>query len=97
MFIGWFHDGHSDKVWVAFYAEDHLYCAWGRRGAKLQFKSHGYSTRWRYDSNLRKLIQQKKDKGYQEVDNFLLFSLFPDFKEKIEEELLVAELGAKVR
>lgn len=97
-FIGWCHESNHDKVWVAFDIDnDHLYCAWGRRGGKLSFKSHGHSFQWGRDSNLKKIIQQKQDKGYKEVDNFMLFSIFPDFKEKVEEELTLNLLAGKIR
>jgi hypothetical protein len=89
-FIGWCHtDGH-DKVWVAFEIENSYYCAWGRRDAKLSFKKH------QSEYELNKLIHQKKSKGYEVVDSFLLFSIFPDFKQRVEEELLMKTLSGKI-
>lgn len=80
-FVGWVNEGNHDKVWVAFSADHGYahYCAWARRGAKLQFKQHTarslHNVRW------------KKGGKYKEVDKFTLFSLFPDFEDKVAEEL----------
>lgn len=97
-FIGWCKEGSHDKVWVSFATEGNVYCAWGRRGGKLSFKCHGKDTVWstaRHNINLLK--QAKIKKGYKEVDEFVLFTLFPDFKERVEDELLMSQLGGKVK
>jgi hypothetical protein len=91
-FIGHCYDeaANHDKVYVVVWAEGTYYSAWGRRGKKLQFKALtklGEAT---------KMISQKSKK-YKEVDNFLLFSLFPDFKEQLEEQLVMATLAGKIR
>lgn len=39
----------------------------------------------------------KKKKTYSTVDEFLLFSVFPDFKEKLAEMLVMATLSGKIR
>lgn len=94
-------EGH-DKLWCSFLVNDSLYCAWGRRGGKLSFKYHGFPTTGsgQYKSyhamKLEKLEQQKMDKGYNEVDNFLLFSIFPDFEDKVEQELTLNLLASKI-
>lgn len=95
-FIGWCNEDNHDKVWVAFSIDKHFYCAWGRRGAKLQFKDHGMPRFLPIPSQLNKLIRKKKDKGYQLVDEFMLFSIFPDFKEKVEQELVIKLMSGKV-
>ena len=91
-FIGWMKENIHDKVWVSFAVGRQYYCAWGKRGAKLQFKRHGVHL---YD--LMKVEDQKKKKGYKEVDAFLLFSIFPDFHEKVEKELMMKILSGQVR
>lgn len=90
-FIGWCKDGLHDKVWTSFTVNGSYYCAWGRRGAKLQFKKHSYS--W----DLTKLEDQKRNKGYKEVDSFMLFSLFPTFKEKLSEQLMFKTLANAIK
>jgi hypothetical protein len=96
-FIGWNNQDGHDTIWTSFIAEGNYYVAWGRRGAKLQFKKHGHHLMWAINGVVRKIEQQKKEKGYKEVDKFLLFTLFPDFEEKVEQELMVGILGGKVR
>jgi predicted DNA-binding WGR domain protein len=97
IFIGWCNDGKHDKVWTSFEVQDQLFCAWGRRGAKLSFKNHGKSCYNLSHSRISSLEQQKRNKGYKEVvDKFLLFSMFPDFDEKVEEELLLRTMAGKV-
>jgi hypothetical protein len=81
---------NHDKVYAVVWAEGTYYSAWGRRGAKLQFKA---LTRI---AEATKTICKKK-KTYKDVDEFVLFSVFPDFKEKLEEMLIMATLSGKVR
>jgi len=87
--ILWNHETGHDKVWVSFTVGPIAYAAWGRRGGKLQFKKHGS-----YISPLVKLEQQKEGKGYKPVDEFLLFTLFPDFKEKVDGELILNAIAS---
>lgn len=93
-FVGHVYDEehNHDKVWVSFYDTDSssYYCAWGRRGAKLQFKRFtrlGECT----------MVETKKRKTYQEIDNFLLFTLFPDFEDRVKDELFLNTLAGKIR
>ncbi len=95
-FIGWCNEGNHDKIWTSFMVNDNLYCAWGRRGAKLSFKNHGAYSGYRY-GKLQKLEYQKRDKGYKEVDEFMLFSIFPYFKEELEQQLLMKTLAGDIR
>jgi hypothetical protein len=88
-FIGWCKEANHDKVWTSFFAEGAWYSAWGRRGAKLQFKK--YHSRIEMQS-----VERKKRLKYKEVDAFLLFTLFPDFEDKVGEELLMKTLMGKV-
>lgn len=100
--ILWCNQGGHDKIWSSFELNGQLYCAWGRRGGRLSFKSHGLATHnGKYKTfaahNVEKLENQKLNKGYKEVDNFLLFSIFPDFTEKVEQELVVKLLAGKIK
>jgi hypothetical protein len=95
-FIGWCNEDNHDKVWTCFKAQDKWFCAWGRRGKKLQFKSHGSGSYGVQPSSLVKVERKKREK-YKEVDEFLLFSIFPDFKESVVDELLISLLGNTVR
>lgn len=94
LYIGWCHgkqgDTLSDKVWTAFKAGDAYYAGWGRRGKSLSFKKHDSS--WA----LRDLIR-KKEKKYDEVDTFQLFTIFPYFKEEVEKRLTFCILTNKIR
>jgi len=88
-FIGWVKDNHSDKVWVSMSCGDQHYCAWGKRGAKLQFKQHSRQS-------LRGVENQKRHR-YKEVDEFQLFAIFPDFKNEAEKQLLIKILSGDYR
>lgn len=94
--ILWHNKDNHDKVWCSFAVEGRMYCGWGRRGAKMQFKDHGVQGVIA-QMKLRRLEIQKQDKGYKEVDKFLLFSLFPDFEDTVEQELLMKVMSGKVR
>ena len=102
LYIGWCHgkntktDWHgisttvkNDKVWTAFKVQDTYYSGWGARGKALRFKKQ--------DSldELNKVIR-RKEKEYNEVDAFQLFSIFPDFKADVAAKLLFAVLSAKI-
>lgn len=99
--ILWNNQDNHDKLWVSFEIDETLYCAWGRRGGRLSFKVHGKSKNGPYQSHaawkLGKIENQKESKGYKEVDNFLLFSIFPDFEEKVEQELVLKLMAGKIR
>lgn len=93
-FIGWQKQDNHDKVWTSFKIEGAWYCAWGARSKKLQFKQH--STIDRKPTKLADL-EFEKAKRYKEVDSFLLFTLFPDFEEKVKDELLLSLLKGTVK
>lgn len=95
-FIGWYKstdpDGSKhDKVWTAFKAGNAWYAGWGARDKKLSFKKH--------DSlhSLRTVTRQKQNKGYEQVDPFKLFVIFPDFEETVDKMLMIAALSNKVK
>lgn len=102
-FIGWMNDGTHDKIWGVLFLEPlsspsmkkyykqiptMLECAtfWGRRGGKLQIKI------LEDDGKLYKLIESKKNKGYQEVDEKKLHSVYPEFKQDLESMAIMAML-----
>lgn len=89
-FIGWVKEGNHDKVWTSFTLGDAAYCAWGRRDAKLQFKQHSSV------DSLKRVERQKRHK-YQEVDAFLLFTIFPYFKDQVAKDLVMKALQNKIK
>lgn len=95
-YIGWCKEVkngvNSDKVWAAFRVGPTHYAVWGARGKKLSFKDHGPS---RY-STLQSVIN-KKQRDYEEVDAFQLFTVFPFFKDDVEKYLLMSVLTGQVR
>jgi hypothetical protein len=91
-FIGWNNTDTHDKVWVNFRVGPHAYAAWAGRGHKIQFKNHGV-----YAYKLDELERKKRKDGYKEVDEFVLFTVFPDFKEQLEKELSFAMLAGKIK
>lgn len=94
-FIGWCKEDNHDKVWTVFKAGDTWYAGWGKRDKALSFKQHNTGPNPSWD--LRKLIEQKKSKGYVEVDKFRLFVLFPNFEESVQSRLVFATLANKVK
>lgn len=90
IFVGWVCEGNSDKIWASFESEGNYYCTWGRRGAKPSFKKH--SNEYSLDK-----VKRSKEGRYKEVDQFMLFSVFPDFQEQVEETLFMSTLAGKVK
>lgn len=89
-FIGWNNEAGHDKIWTSFQdSSGNEYIAWGRRGSKLQVQHAGTKPIGK--------ISKKKSSGYKEVDEFLLFTLFPAFKENVEELLFLRTLDGSVR
>lgn len=79
-------------MWTSFKVGPIAYTAWGRRGRRLQFKKHGSCV-----APLIKLEIQKRNKGYKPVDEFMLSTVFPNFKESLEQELGFAMLAGKIK
>lgn len=96
IFIGWCKQDTHDKIWCSFSLQNRYYCAWGRRGAKLQFKDHGPISA-AYEHDLWKLQNKKQQGGYKEVDSFQLFAIFPDFQTEVENQLVLKLLSGKVK
>ena len=79
----------SDKVWTAFKVGEKYYAAWGARGKSIRFKKH---------DNKRELmkVQHRKEKDYNEVDSFQLFTIFPYYKDDVEKFLSYSIMANKV-
>lgn len=94
IYMGWCtemeNDTKHDKVWTAFKIGSAFYAAWGRRGKKLSFKKHDSQ------HTLQKVMRDKQ-KNYDEVDAFQLFTIFPFFKDEVEKHLLMAMLSNKIK
>ena len=76
LFVGWCHEGGHDKVWSLIQLDDNNFVTiWGRRGAKLSAKVKQF----RYQTELYKIIDSKKAKGYIEIDQNKLNEVYPEF------------------
>ena len=81
----------SDKVWTAFSVGEKYYAGWGARGKTIRFKKHDSR------SSLEAVMRQKENKGgYNEVDSFQLFTIFPYFEGDVEKFLSYSILTNKV-
>ena len=91
-FIGWNTTDGADKVWGAIYMEDRtnirpkVLIFWGRRGKKLQTKMDCEG--W----DLDKLIREKTQKGYNQIDNRHLKTVYPEFQNDLEKTTMWALL-----
>ncbi len=103
-FIGWNNSVDRkkgvkhDKVWCAFKSGDCWYAGWGARGKTLSFKNHG-SNRWNPDqppTELAGLANKKRASGYEPVDQFQLFTIFPTFEEDVDKGLFFKTLANKI-
>lgn len=94
LFIGWCKEVkngvHSDKVWTAFKAGNEYYAGWGARGKTINFKKH--DSKYSLED-----VMRKKQKEYNEVDAFQLFTIFPYFQEQVEQRLLFCMLSNKIK
>lgn len=78
--IGWCQEDKHDKVWGVIELQPYKYVTfWGRRGAKLQTKIVEGST-WQMDD----LFRKKVNKGYQEIEEWQLDDVYPEFKSDLE-------------
>jgi hypothetical protein len=94
LYIGWCNrtkDGvKSDKVWASFRLNGRYYACWGARGKSVRFKEHD-------DIWSVRTTQFKKEMEYDEVtDSFILFSMFPTFKEDVAKKLTFDIMANKV-
>ena len=91
-FIGWNNHDGADKVWGVIYIEDRtgirpkVLIFWGRRGKKLQTKMD------REGWDLDNLIRRKTQKGYNQIDNRHLETVYPEFQNYLEKTTMWALL-----
>jgi predicted DNA-binding WGR domain protein len=95
-FIGWNRDEetNTDKVWGIIRLngdrwEGNYVSFWGRRGKKLNTKTYESIPYWQ----VNKLTDEKIKKGYLEIDQEKLDSVYPDFKSDLEQTAFWASLG----
>jgi len=93
IYIGWCNKTKngvkSDKVWTAIKVGSKHYACWGARGKALRFKQHNYL--WDLIE-----VKKKKEKEYNEVEAFELFTIFPYFKEDVAKKLTFDIMSNKV-
>ena len=99
-YIGWCHDHGQDKIWCSFKLGGKYYAGWGKRNAKMQFKFHDHSQTLN-DILVRKTfklfgLEKKKKVDYKEIDNFQMFSIFPNFEDDVVKWLTLAEEEGKI-
>lgn len=84
LYVGWCKEVkkgvHSDKVWTAFKVGDKYYAGWGARNKTIRFKQHD-------DQYELMRVKRTKEKKYNEVDSFQLFTIFPYFEGDVEKYL----------
>jgi hypothetical protein len=93
LYIGWCKQlkkgVQSDKVWTAFKVGDKYYAGWGARGKSIRFKKH-------LSEHELMRVQRSKEREYNEVDSFQLFTIFPYFENDVEKYLAYNILTNKV-
>ena len=107
-YILWCNDGKHDKVWGViqigfdadnvgtfgpkkFYYENKYVTFWGRRGSKLQTKI--WASVESFDGYMfKRMIEQKKDKGYKIVNKSELDKVYPEFQQDLEKTAFWATL-----
>lgn len=90
--FGWYKDDNSDKVWGVLEVDNSFYSFYGKRGTteedlkKLKFT--------KIDNKFLAVskIEQKKNKGYLETYD----SVYPGFKEHLEQEMFYERLSGNV-
>lgn len=86
-FIGWCKESKHDKVWGVIKLDSpNALVFWGRRGSKLQTKFTVEN--W----ELTKLIDSKRNKGYNEINSEDLDKVYPEFQQDIEQTAIWASL-----
>jgi len=86
--IGWCKEGKHDKVWGIIRLHDYdCVTFWGRRGAKLQTKLIKVSL-WEADD----LFRKKVNRGYEEIEEWELDNVYPEFRTDLEKTAIWATL-----
>lgn len=83
---GWYKEGTSDKIWGILEVDGKCYNFWCRRGARMQFKA----------TNTRKYYH-KEDKGYKSITSAQLETIYPNFFDEAQSNLVFALMADKVR
>lgn len=96
LFLGWFKDDKSDKIWIAANVEDKIYAVWGRRGKTLQFKEHFPLNYYWQKSDIEKLIREKSKKGYRNFTGHPDDAV-KDLEKEIKYNLFNAKMLEKIR
>ena len=93
LYIGWCKQVKkgvtSDKIWTAFKVGGKYYAGWGARGKSIRFKRH-------LGENEVMRVQRTKQRDYDEVDHFQLFTIFPYFKDDVSKFLAYSIITNKV-
>lgn len=95
VWIGWCAQGSSDKIWAVIQLEhtseiwkSRKYATiWGRRGRALQSKTFE-GDHW----DMMNKIDGKQSKGYREIKESGLSSVYPEFQEDLEKSAFWATL-----
>jgi predicted DNA-binding WGR domain protein len=93
--IGWCKEANHDKVWMIVQLNGNPHSGkyvtvWGRRGKKMQTKIHDCLT----TREKNKLIFSKEGKGYKEIQEKDLDSVYPEFQKDLEKTTVWALLSA---
>lgn len=90
-FIGWCQEDTHDKIWVVLELGNNIWgVIWGRRGKSLQYKMHNNTD---YCTILA-LTRQKQRKGYQEIPQAKLDTVYPEFQQDLEKTAFWMTLSA---
>lgn len=82
--------GTSDKIWGALTdnSKNQFYTFWGKVGGVVAFKA--WEPEWKNDMEIRRLLSNKRRKGYKEIK---FHDLPYDAQEKYEQAFVMATLG----
>ena len=100
MWVGWYKQGTSDKVWGWFLpnaddtadaGDQRCWIFWGRRGGTMSFK------RDTYGAELVRTQRGKESKGYKPISRAELVEIWPAFEEDLASRLTWCVLTDNVR
>ena len=88
--VGWCREDNHDKVWALMPLTDGRYATvWGRRGKTLQSKIQAG-----WQSERDKAIRGKRSKGYQQISLSQLETVYPEFRQDLEQSAFWVTLQA---
>lgn len=85
----WFQSDTSDKIWGIANHNNSLYTFWCRRNASVKVKYMGHNMDLYH---LKSMIREKKDKGYQDVDERQQRKIDPMLAERLEQAVVMSSL-----